>query len=506
MRYPPYFFTLLLATACVDSLKTDTGSIRSHYVDLDGDGYTPDQGDCDDTDVDVNPGADETCNDMDDDCDGDVDEDCDTGDTGSTVTSTAWATTRLLHVETPSLNRHAAFSATVVDATGVVLVTDADASSVYGWSVNSTQSEDIALIPSDAPDFIFTDTVEFSGYAIRTLVTDNSPGAWTLVCFTEDYWDSTTPAAADAGRIVCFRDTQITAGATLTPANAVFIAQWTHASGYAGSNVIVGDFNSDGKGDLLMGGGDDGLMAVDYDAFTAVKSSTTFPVIRNYPADADAGKTFYVCDKNNDGTNDGSAYCQADMYVDSTHSLIVVDAKYNIAPTGALVESFNMAVWPPAQTGQIEYAKSSSGDFPFTNMSFVAPWGVLVANHTNDDEWVYLDPVSLSQTDKTTGPAGCSALGQYYSNAGGVPYLWLGCPGETVKGASTGAWYGFDITAGLPSSTGRADVSMYSDDSEYGGFAFSTGAGTDGGDILAVANSKLGSGGTLGMDVYALTP
>jgi len=43
-------------------------------LDRDGDGYTPDDGDCDDDDWSVNPGANETCDGRDEDCDGLVDE------------------------------------------------------------------------------------------------------------------------------------------------------------------------------------------------------------------------------------------------------------------------------------------------------------------------------------------------------------------------------------------------------------------------------------------------
>lgn len=43
-------------------------------VDADGDGASPDQGDCNDGDADVNPSAAEVCNGLDDDCDGLVDE------------------------------------------------------------------------------------------------------------------------------------------------------------------------------------------------------------------------------------------------------------------------------------------------------------------------------------------------------------------------------------------------------------------------------------------------
>ncbi len=43
-------------------------------TDLDGDGWSPDAGDCDDTDVLVNPDAEEICNEVDDDCDDLIDQ------------------------------------------------------------------------------------------------------------------------------------------------------------------------------------------------------------------------------------------------------------------------------------------------------------------------------------------------------------------------------------------------------------------------------------------------
>jgi hypothetical protein len=54
--------------------------------DEDVDGFTPEEGDCDDANPAVHPGAPETCNDRDDDCDGVVDEDTGLPDTdGDTV-------------------------------------------------------------------------------------------------------------------------------------------------------------------------------------------------------------------------------------------------------------------------------------------------------------------------------------------------------------------------------------------------------------------------------------
>jgi len=51
------------------------GPTPTMVPDLDGDGYSPGAGDCDDADPAVNPGAVEACDQVDNDCDGMVDED-----------------------------------------------------------------------------------------------------------------------------------------------------------------------------------------------------------------------------------------------------------------------------------------------------------------------------------------------------------------------------------------------------------------------------------------------
>ena len=58
-----------------DGWNTTTLSLTVLSPDDDEDGYTVDDGDCDDSDAAVNPGATEVCNDLDDDCDDEVDED-----------------------------------------------------------------------------------------------------------------------------------------------------------------------------------------------------------------------------------------------------------------------------------------------------------------------------------------------------------------------------------------------------------------------------------------------
>ena len=59
-----------------DSGQTDSGETGSELTDADGDGYAAEADDCDDTNADIHPGADESCDDsVDSDCDG-VDPAC----------------------------------------------------------------------------------------------------------------------------------------------------------------------------------------------------------------------------------------------------------------------------------------------------------------------------------------------------------------------------------------------------------------------------------------------
>ncbi len=76
-----------------DTGDDDTGDDDTAPTDADGDGYALEDGDCDDSDASVHPGADEVCDDVDHDCDGepladadgdgfDLCDDCDDADPG----------------------------------------------------------------------------------------------------------------------------------------------------------------------------------------------------------------------------------------------------------------------------------------------------------------------------------------------------------------------------------------------------------------------------------------
>ena len=63
------------ATGCIDGgMQMDYGVAETGYLDLDGDGYSEEEGDCDDEDESIHPGAEETPGDgVDSNCDGEDD-------------------------------------------------------------------------------------------------------------------------------------------------------------------------------------------------------------------------------------------------------------------------------------------------------------------------------------------------------------------------------------------------------------------------------------------------
>ncbi len=74
MRPSPLLATLLLLFACRTD-KLDSGQAPAvDQEDADADGYAEDDGDCDDDDASVHPGATEECDGLDNDCDGQIDE------------------------------------------------------------------------------------------------------------------------------------------------------------------------------------------------------------------------------------------------------------------------------------------------------------------------------------------------------------------------------------------------------------------------------------------------
>src|SRR4051812_39396246 len=70
------FLSLLLIYGCDASNKpgTDTSAVVVDDGDADADGFTVDEGDCDDANADVSPSATEVCDGIDNDCDDVVDD------------------------------------------------------------------------------------------------------------------------------------------------------------------------------------------------------------------------------------------------------------------------------------------------------------------------------------------------------------------------------------------------------------------------------------------------
>ena len=78
---------LLALVACEQTASTDKEAVHpgvDDESDADGDGFSVEEGDCDDADSGVSPTGEEVCNGIDDNCDGEVDEE---------VTTTAWLDT-----------------------------------------------------------------------------------------------------------------------------------------------------------------------------------------------------------------------------------------------------------------------------------------------------------------------------------------------------------------------------------------------------------------------------
>jgi len=72
MKFP---FSILLAMSLIACGEEEPKEeVDPLTVDDDGDGFSEEQGDCDDTNADLSPGATEVCDEIDNDCDGDIDD------------------------------------------------------------------------------------------------------------------------------------------------------------------------------------------------------------------------------------------------------------------------------------------------------------------------------------------------------------------------------------------------------------------------------------------------
>ena len=67
-----YVFSMMLCACWMDD--TRYLSERARFLDADGDGFTPNEGDCDDSNPMFHPDADEVCDEVDNNCDSLLDE------------------------------------------------------------------------------------------------------------------------------------------------------------------------------------------------------------------------------------------------------------------------------------------------------------------------------------------------------------------------------------------------------------------------------------------------
>lgn len=411
------------------------------------------------------------------------------------------ATEILEVIESPS--SYLGHDVAVIDGQ-LVLVGDPINDQVLGFSVNSTQSPRSVFLPTDTADFYYTASTSgvAAGYRIYQTVTDTGPGGVSLTCFSQDYDDT---LATDGGALVCFRSSDLTSGVSIDDTSAVWHAYYENTYAYAGSGLVTGDFDGDSKTDIVLGGGEDGVFTVDWDAFAGVPT-TSIPIVKNYPSGGDT--TFIGCDKDNDGVNDGSAWCQAEYYNQMTHSLIIADSNYSADRTGVLLESYTLTTstaLPLVETGQLT-TPMASGVWGAEQVHYVPDYDYLVISIPEGDEWEFLNPVTLAVEWTVATSVDCAPFGANTTELNGTPYLALGCTGEENKGVETGNVYLFDITSSMPTDIADYTSTAYNYDAEHGGMDIAFGNAVDGGSIMAVGNqsylSSTGVTGDHGMTVY----
>jgi hypothetical protein len=445
-------------------------------------GYVTSDDDCDDTDADIHPGADEYCNGTDDDCDGDTDEDdaldvstfyADAdgdgyGDAGSTTAACA-APSGYTADATDCDDADASVWPGATEVCGDGQINDCDGSLADAFGTCGL-SGDFDLIDADALLY-GEDSLDYAGYAVSDAGDVDGDGRSDILIGA--YGDDDGGSVAGAAYLVL----GLTSG-SLSAADAHLIGE--SASDYAGYAVSsAGDFDGDGLSDLLIGayGDDDGNpdAGAAYIVFGAVSGALDLSAADIKLTGEDSGDyAGYAVSDAGDVDGDGLADVLIGAYRDEDGGTTSGSA-YLIL--GGLTASASLSAADAQLVGERNsdyagYAVAGGGDVDGDGLS-----DLLIGAYGDDD--------------------GGSEAGAVYVVLGGLSGdLDLSAAEHKITGADTGDWAGCAVSdAGDTDGDGLSDILIGACRDEvggaYSGAAYVVLGGLSGDVSLADAHAEL---------------
>ncbi len=233
--------------------------------DNDGDGFSPAQGDCNDEDPAIYPGAAELCNGIDDNCDGDIDEGFVYSVAGATVSSSEGGNFCL-------------GATTYLSVTGGILGTEADWVWYEGGCANGDPigtGETIAVTPSEGIHtyYVRAEGICNTSECTYTVITvDKAPGF--QVC------PGDITAGNDAGS--CFATVYYNVSATGSPAPAISYAFFGATTG---SDSGTGSGNNFNAGTTTVTLTAENYCGTETCTFSVTVNDTEGPAINDCPSD-----------------------------------------------------------------------------------------------------------------------------------------------------------------------------------------------------------------------------